>query len=129
MKQGVRYPAIRLAVILLAIFYIFPASSWGELKLNAAYPTLGLMDQNLDVTLKGTEFDTNTRVSMYLDSGNRMVLVGSVPTPGGSAFGVAASGNYVYVAARKRALCNRREYCVQSLDHRLNGYISDFFGF
>jgi|GEM_PF-155861 len=98
MKQGVRYLVIRLVVILLAIFCIFPASSWGEIKLNAAYPTLGLMNQNLDVTLKGTDFDQNTRVSMFADSGNERAIVGYVDTPA-TIYDVVVSGSYAYTAA------------------------------
>ncbi len=78
---------------------IFLASNVSaEIKLDAVYPTLGEMGQNLIVTLKGTGFYAySTRVSMYLDSGNRQAIVGTADTPI-VARGVAVSGNYAYVA-------------------------------
>ncbi len=66
---------------------------------DAVYPTLGLMGQNLEVTLIGTGFDSTTRVSMYLDSGNRRALVGAVDTgEPENALNIAVSGSYAYVA-------------------------------
>ncbi len=76
---------------------ISPASSWGDPKLDAAYPTLGAMGQNLNVTLKGGIFDANTRVAMYLDSGNRKAIAGSEES--GYAWDVAVSGTFAYVGA------------------------------
>ena len=52
------------------------------MKIDSVYPTLGLLGQDLEVTLKGSGFDANTRVSMYLDSGNKRAIIGSVDTPG-----------------------------------------------
>ncbi len=74
------------------------------LKLKAVYPTLGLRGPNdLGVTLKGTGFNTNTRVSMYLDSGNRQSIVGSVQVPN-YALNVTVSGSYAYVAGGESGL-------------------------
>ncbi len=83
-------------IIFFSIIFLTSAA-YAELKLEAVYPTLGVMGQNLDVTLIGTEFDANTRVSMYLDSGNKRAIVGSVETPH-YAHGVTVSGSYAYVA-------------------------------
>ena len=66
----------------IIIFIIFTVSTvYAELKIDSVYPTLGLLGQDLEVTLKGSGFDANTRVSMYLDSGNKRAIIGSVNTP------------------------------------------------
>ncbi len=75
--------------------FILPPLSWA-LTLDAVYPTLSPVGQDLDVTLKGTGFDANTRVSMYLDSSNRKAIAGSVDTPD-IAMGVTVAGAYAYV--------------------------------
>ena len=67
---------------MIILIICFASTAYAELKINSAYPTLGLFGQDLEVTLKGSGFDANTRVSMYLDSGNKRAIIGSVPTPG-----------------------------------------------
>jgi hypothetical protein len=83
-----------LAFFLLA-FTTSPAFS--ELKLESVYPNQVVLGQDLEVTLKGTGFDKNTRVSMALDVWNKKTIMGSVDTPG-KAFGVAVVGDTAYVA-------------------------------
>jgi hypothetical protein len=87
--------------LLLAALYIIasPIFSHAELKLESVYPTLGQMGQDLEVTLIGTGFDANTRISMYLDSCNQRMLVGSVEIPY-LAHDVFVLGSYAYVVAR-----------------------------
>lgn len=90
------YKACRL--ILVSLWIIFGASEgFGALKLKSVYPTLGLIEQGLNVKLGGTGFDARTRVSMSLDSGNKIAIMGSADTPG-FAEGVAVSGTTAYVA-------------------------------
>lgn len=60
-------------------------------------PSLGEMGSDLVVTLHGTGFDNNTRVSMYLDTGGKEKIIGSVDTTG-SAYAVDVNGNTAYVA-------------------------------
>jgi hypothetical protein len=83
-----------LAVFLLA-FTTSPALA--ELTLESVYPNQGVLGQDLSVTLKGTGFDENTRVSMTLDVGNKKAIIGSVETPG-NACAVTVAGNTAYVA-------------------------------
>jgi len=54
------------------------------------------MGQDLNVTLNGSGFDENTRVSMYLDPGNQRMILEKVELHG-YALGVQVSGNYAYV--------------------------------
>jgi hypothetical protein len=83
-----------LAVFLLA-FTTSPAAA--ELTLESVYPNQGALGQELAVTLKGTGFDENTRVSMTLDVGNKKAIIGSVDTPG-SIRDVTVIDNTAYVA-------------------------------
>ncbi len=84
------------SAIALSLVLIFSPSSWA-LSLDAVYPTLGVMGQNLNVSLKGSGFDGNTRVSMSLDVGNTKMIVGSFVTPG-DAHNVTVIGTTAYVA-------------------------------
>jgi hypothetical protein len=68
-----------------------------QLRIESVYPSLGVIGQGLEVTMKGTGFDANTRVSMYLDVGNRKAVLGSVDTPG-YAFSIAVVDHRAYVA-------------------------------
>ena len=68
-----------------------------DLKIEAVYPTLGELGHNLEVNLIGQGFDENTRVSMYLDSGNKRRIISSIDTPG-SAEGITVMGDKAYVA-------------------------------
>ncbi|MDM8521763.1 C13 family peptidase [Desulfococcaceae bacterium HSG8] len=54
-----------------------------SLKLKSVYPNLGVATRDIDadVVLTGTGFDENTRVSMYLDTGNKRMIIGSVEFP------------------------------------------------
>jgi hypothetical protein len=45
------------------------------------YPTIGELGKDLEVTLTGRGFDSKTRVSVYLDSGNKKAIIGAVDTP------------------------------------------------
>ncbi|MFC1495171.1 C13 family peptidase [Thermodesulfobacteriota bacterium] len=81
--------------IFLSILFLSITSN-AELKIESVYPTLGVMGQDLEVEVAGTGFDVNTRVSMYLDSGNQMMLVGSLHT-GFCTYDVFVSGSYAYV--------------------------------
>ncbi len=89
----------KIKKIIVIVFLILFAASEGfaELKLESVSPNLGEMGKDLQVTLTGTGFDENTRVSMYPDTGNRRQIIGSVDTPGG-AYGVAVNGDTAFVA-------------------------------
>jgi len=82
-------------LIILIIF--FASTAYAELKLDSVYPTLGEMGKDLEVTLSGAGFDGNTKVSMYLDTTNQRMIIGSVDTPD-QARHVTVSGSYAYVA-------------------------------
>jgi hypothetical protein len=79
----------------LFAFTTSPASA--ELTLESFYPNQGVLGQDLAVTLKGSGFDENTRVSMTLDVGNKKAIIGSVDTPG-YAYDVTVVGDTAYLA-------------------------------
>lgn len=68
-----------------------------SLSVESCYPTMGELGTKLEVELKGTGFDLNTRLSMYPDTGNKKAILGSVDTPG-SANDVVVVDNIAYVA-------------------------------
>ncbi|MCP4352651.1 MAG: hypothetical protein GY795_44925 [Desulfobacterales bacterium] len=76
------------------------SGAFAELKLESVSETLGEIGEKLDVKLKGTGFDENTRVSMFLDVGNRSEIIGSVNLPK-FAHGVTVAGNTAYVVGEK----------------------------
>ena len=82
------------SVVFLMIL-LWSMTSHAALSIDAVYPTLGLTQQNLNVTIRGTDFDQDTRVSMYVDSGNERAIVGSINTQ--RPYGVAVSNGYAYV--------------------------------
>lgn len=73
-----------------------------RLIIRGVYPTLGGMDENLDVTVNGKGFDTATKTSMALDVGNRRAILASILTPYdgelNGAVDVKVLGNWAYVA-------------------------------
>lgn len=60
-------------------------------------PNLGELGNDLNVKINGTAFDDNTRVSMYLDSGNKAKIMGSIATPD-NALAVTVIGSTAYIA-------------------------------
>jgi hypothetical protein len=73
---------IHKIIAVVFVFMLVASVANAELKLESVYPTLGELGKDLQVTLKGTGFDENTRVSMYPDSGNKRSIIGSVQIPG-----------------------------------------------
>jgi hypothetical protein len=53
-----------------------------ELRIDSVYPTLGELGKDLQVTINGSEFEVNSRISMYLNSGNQRAIIGVLYTPG-----------------------------------------------
>jgi hypothetical protein len=76
--------------------WLFASSAVAELTIDSVYPTLGKLGDSLDVTITGTGFDTNTRLSLYLDSGNARFIKGNVDIAG-IASDVAIKGDSVFV--------------------------------
>ena len=88
---------ITLSILFIFVFLTAIPPARAELTLTSAYPTLGKVDQNLNVTLTGTGFDAKTRIAMSLDVGNKKAIIGSAATPG-YAQDVAIQGDLAYVA-------------------------------
>ncbi|QTA81703.1 Putative surface protein [Desulfonema limicola] len=87
---------LQTTVLILFVIFIY-SPAFAELKINSVYPTIGKMGESLPVTIKGSGFDADTRVSMSLDTGNRKAIIGYVDTPG-SANDVTVIGTTAYVA-------------------------------
>ncbi len=58
-------------IIIFFSIFLFSSSACAELTIESATPTLGLLGQDLDVSLAGIGVAANTRVSMYPDTGNK----------------------------------------------------------
>ncbi len=93
---------IILGIFTLCLFLTPPAAS-AELKLESVYPTLGILNQNLSVTLTGTGFDEHTRVSMFPDVGNRRTIIGAADTPD-EAYGLTIADEKAYMAGGESGL-------------------------
>ncbi len=76
---------------------IITSTAFAQLKLDSVSPTLGVLGEPLNVTLKGNGFDENTKISMYLDIGNKKSIISSVDTLD-SASGVTLLGSLAYLA-------------------------------
>ncbi len=70
-------------------------SASAELRIDSVSPNVGKVGEPLTVTLKGSGFDSGTKVSVALDSGNTTKIIGSVATQGG-AWDVTVAGNYMH---------------------------------
>jgi len=74
----------------------FPSIAVAELKIESVYPTLGKLGQDLGAALTGSGFDENTRISMYLDTGDKKSILASVST--WTATEIATRGEELYLA-------------------------------
>ena len=84
------------AMVFLTLFMVSDGSA--ELKLDSVYPAESVAGQEVKMTLTGSGFDENTRVSIYPDTGNyKKKIIGSVDTRS-NALGVTISGNTAFVA-------------------------------
>ncbi|MCP4347040.1 MAG: hypothetical protein GY795_16120 [Desulfobacterales bacterium] len=85
--------------IILAVFCIFimGSTALAELKIESVSPGLGELGEELNVTLTGTGFDTDTRVSLYPDVVNEKQIISSVSFSGWGE-GVTVVGDTAYIA-------------------------------
>lgn len=90
-----------ISVFFLLLIYV--SSSWAALKIESVYPTLGVLGQPLPINIQGSGFDSSTRVSLALDSGNRRAGIGRIDTPS-YARDIEISGSVAYVADGKSGL-------------------------
>jgi len=73
------------------------SQAYAELKIDSVYPTMGIKGKDLSVTIKGSGFDQNTKISVALDSGNNKAILGSIFT-GKVAWGTDGSTTIVAVS-------------------------------
>jgi len=64
-----------------------------KLGIRSVYPSNGIVGKNLPITITGSNFDANTRVSMTIDAGNKKAIIGSVKMSN-FALDAAISGSY-----------------------------------
>ncbi|MGD9732349.1 MAG: C13 family peptidase [Desulfamplus sp.] len=60
---------------------IFDSSK--RVKIDTVYPSIGKIGDNLNITINGSGFNKDTRVSVSLDSGNKTSIIGSIKTHAG----------------------------------------------
>ncbi|GEM_PF-2674714 len=54
---------------MILFWIVFTASAaYAELKIESVSPNQGVVGQDLAVTITGSGFDENTRVSMFMDA-------------------------------------------------------------
>ena len=96
MKPGNFFSKAAKSVLLVLCLVISASQAYAEVKIESVSQTVGVMGKNMEVTLTGSGFDENTKVSMYIDSGNRKAIIGSVDTLG-NAQCVVVQDNKAYV--------------------------------
>lgn len=81
----------------MAVFGLWAASSaYAEgISIDSVYPNVGKLGEDFGVTIRGSGFDANTRVSMSLDVLNRWRIIGSFDND--SALDVCLWGSAAYV--------------------------------
>jgi hypothetical protein len=86
----------KFLVLVFQFLLLIPAEASAELFIDSVYPTLGKLNEDLNVAMTGTGFNSDTRASMYPDSGNARLIRGFVDTIG-DAEGVYIVGSTAYV--------------------------------
>lgn len=94
---------IQITICSMLILAFGAAAALAELTIDSAYPALGKMGEELKVTINGSGFDQNTKLYMYLDTGNRRKVIGSRGTPGNS-LGVTVVGDKAFLADSESGL-------------------------
>ncbi len=84
-------------ILTLFCFFIMTSVASAELKIESVSPAIGELGEDLNVTLTGTDFDSDTRVSLYPDVVNEKMIISSV-TFSGWGEGVTVVWNTAYVA-------------------------------
>lgn len=97
MKTNNFFSKAAVSILIVLCLAMTASQAYAEPKIDSVSDTLGVMGQNLPITIRGSGFDANTRVSMSLDVGNMAFIKGSVNTGDGSRR-VEISGNTAYVS-------------------------------
>jgi hypothetical protein len=85
----------------MCIFYV--QNIFAQLRIDSTYPSLGVLGQDLEVSILGKDFDKNSRIAMYMDSGNKFSILGFANLEG-SVNHVEISGDFAYVCTRDQGL-------------------------
>ncbi|MBI5556576.1 MAG: IPT/TIG domain-containing protein [Deltaproteobacteria bacterium] len=81
--------------LILAVLFTTTVS-FAAPRIDSVSPATGAIGQDLTMTISGSGFDENTRVSISLDTMNRGFIAGSLPTPY-DIYDVAVAGQYAYM--------------------------------
>jgi len=95
MKTNNFFSKAAIGVLLVIGIVMIASQAYAELKIDSVYPTMGIKGKDLSVTIKGSGFDTNTKISVSLDSGNNKAILGSANIPTRK---VVVSGSIAYVS-------------------------------
>ena len=93
----------KITIMMLLSVLLTASHVFAQLELESVYPALGVMGQGLQVTIRGSGFDGNTKVSMFMEVVARNPIIGSIDTPG-ETWAVTVVGDTAYVADGSRGL-------------------------
>ena len=94
MKTNNFFSKAAIGILIVLCLAMTASQANAEPKIDSVSDTLGVMGQNLPITIRGSGFDATTRVSMSLDVGNMAFIKGTI----NSANRVEVSGNIAYVS-------------------------------
>ncbi|MCP4352579.1 MAG: hypothetical protein GY795_44540 [Desulfobacterales bacterium] len=97
-SKGKKY---KIGTIIIFIIMLVSSNGFAGPIIESVSPSIAEIGQNLEVTITGTSFNKNTRVSIALDSG--WPVTGSADMPG-DALNVAIAGDKVYIADGRKGL-------------------------
>lgn len=80
----------------LLVGMMYCAGVLAQPQVSNIYPTQGRIGNDLDITVSGSGFNSNTKLSMYLDSGNERLVTGSLEDLG-QIGGIDVKGNTAYL--------------------------------
>ena len=89
----------KISILILSFLLLMSASqAMAELRIDSVSPNVGQLGEELQVTIKGGGFTTDTRVSMSVDVGNAKSVIGYVEAAGRVFRDVTVVGDIAYVA-------------------------------
>ena len=107
-QSTIRYLLFYLSQILcslscLLIFLVLANKAMADLSIESVYPNVGQVEKEMSVSIKGKDFNKDTKVSISLDTSNVKNIVGSIDLPG-TGSDVKVVKPFAYVAAGQSGL-------------------------
>lgn len=92
-----QYRSICALLAGLLALLLTPSSASAAPRIDTVYPAVGEIGVDLDVTITGSGFDGNTRISFYPDTLNKSQIIGQLKMQG-VARGIRVVGDLAYLA-------------------------------